>query len=117
MGFGPGAVSTVKNKRWKINPSLHSFLTDSDILKEEETLSEETILFERIMLLLRTSQGVPESLLSQYSKTFLTPEEQEKKKKRIAFLIKNNFLHSGKKSLYCTNKGFNLYNEIVSQIL
>lgn len=69
IGFGPGAHSLMVEsrkyvRRWN-NPDLHAYIAaDSfDSLRGSETLSDEQVLRERIMLGLRTSEGVAKELL------------------------------------------------------
>lgn len=96
LGFGPAAHSYIAQngkhiRRWNI-PDLHEYikagkLRDFSIVREEEVLTEEQIILEKIMLGLRTSRGVEAVILVNYN-----PEKTEK------------LLHEGK--LIYTQKGY-----------
>ena len=74
IGFGPGAHSLLKNadgsfsRRWNL-PDLKAYLDASvsgfGTIRAEETLSAVQFREEEIMLGLRTSEGVPASILPQ----------------------------------------------------
>jgi oxygen-independent coproporphyrinogen-3 oxidase len=67
LGLGPSAVSTVDGIRWKNTPDTASYVSQiqsiGNALAESETLDAEAIRLERIALGLRTTEGIPLSLL------------------------------------------------------
>ncbi len=67
VGFGPGAYSTITNRRWFNTKKVDSYLTkvESNILPiaHGELISENDRKFESLMLSLRTPKGVEASYL------------------------------------------------------
>ena len=67
IGLGPGAHSFVKPYQRKWNePDLHNYIVDPMSVQDGENLTDEQIALERIMLALRTSEGIDESYLRQH---------------------------------------------------
>ncbi len=68
LGLGPSAVSTVRGKRWKNLPDtaayIHAINTVGHAMSEAETIDTEAFRIERIALLLRTTEGLPEKYLA-----------------------------------------------------
>ena len=68
VGLGPGAHSyTVSGRQWNL-PDLQAYLEasrsgDFSSVQEGESLDSEQLILERVMLGLRTSEGLPESFL------------------------------------------------------
>jgi oxygen-independent coproporphyrinogen-3 oxidase len=69
-GFGISAVGTAHRTRWTHGENLLEYIEKAgrDFPVEREDLGEETYLFERIMLGLRTKEGVAEVLVDDYAK-------------------------------------------------
>lgn len=77
VGLGPGAHSFLKAsvsgmhpttdafRQWN-RPDLQAYINDPLSVQECETLDEEQLVMERIMLSLRTSGGIPESYLKEH---------------------------------------------------
>ncbi len=66
VGFGPGAHSFLKNiRRWN-KPDLQAYLADPSAVREHEILTPDQLILERIMLSLRTSEGVPAAFLREH---------------------------------------------------
>ena len=67
LGLGPSAVSTLNGIRWKNIPDTAKYVSQitaiGNALAESETLDAEAIRLERIALGLRTTEGIPLSLL------------------------------------------------------
>ncbi len=67
LGLGPGAFSTVAGRRWKNVADTRSYvrlaLAGGRLEREVESLTPDDLRRERIALLLRTSAGVPVSVL------------------------------------------------------
>ena len=67
LGLGPSAVSTLDGIRWKNIPDTAKYVSQiqsiGNALAESETLDAEAIRLERIALGLRTTEGIPLSLL------------------------------------------------------
>ncbi|MCQ2166345.1 MAG: coproporphyrinogen III oxidase family protein [Bacteroidales bacterium] len=82
IGYGPGAHSLFVDggrfvRRWN-NPDLRSYLDAAgsgvfDTVRGEETLTPEQIREERIMLGLRTEEGIPSSLVGDNSVLVASP--------------------------------------------
>ena len=68
VGLGPGAHSFIHRpscrciRQWNL-PDLRAYISDPMSVQEHETLDEEQLILERIMLGLRISAGIPESWL------------------------------------------------------
>jgi len=64
LGFGPSAVSTIGDRRWRNLPDTAGYIqainTVGHAKREEEIIDEEAYRIERIALLLRTTEGLPE---------------------------------------------------------
>jgi len=77
IGLGPGAHSFLKAsvsgmhsstdafRQWN-RPDLQAYIDDPLSVREHETLDEEQLVLERIMLSLRTSRGIPENYLREH---------------------------------------------------
>lgn len=67
LGLGPSAVSTVNGTRWKNLPDtaryIHAIETVGHAKSEEEFIDKAAYRIERIALLLRTTEGLPEHYL------------------------------------------------------
>ena len=68
LGLGPGAHGYLDGKRFWNNPSLEAYIKaglngDFDAVRGSEFLTEEQLVMERLMLGLRTSDGVSEDFL------------------------------------------------------
>lgn len=67
LGLGPSAVSTLDGIRWKNIPDTAKYVSQitaiGNALAESETLDAEALRLERIALGLRTTEGIPLSLL------------------------------------------------------
>ncbi|BDS06323.1 coproporphyrinogen III oxidase [Oceaniferula spumae] len=67
LGLGPSAVSTIGDRRWRNLPDtagyIHAVNTVGHAKREEEIIDEEAYRIERIALLLRTTEGLPECYL------------------------------------------------------
>ena len=68
LGLGPSAVSTINGNRWTNLPDtaryIHAINTVGHAKSDEEMITPEAFRTERIALLLRTSQGLPEKYLA-----------------------------------------------------
>ena len=66
VGLGPGAHSFVGSERqWNL-PDLKAYIADPGSVREYETLDDEQLAFEKIMLALRTSDGIEASFLEEH---------------------------------------------------
>ncbi len=72
LGLGPSAVSTHHGRRWKNIPDtaryIHAIETVGHAKTEEEIIDASAYRTERIALLLRTTQGLPEKYLTDSPK-------------------------------------------------
>lgn len=67
VGLGPGAHSFLNNQTRQWNKSdLNAYLKSPVDVREYETLTEDQLVLERIMLALRTSDGIDESFLRRH---------------------------------------------------
>ncbi len=66
VGLGPGAHSFVSGIRSWNEPDLQKYIEDPTGCQESEELTEEQKVLERIMLALRTSEGISESYLREH---------------------------------------------------
>ncbi len=68
IGLGPGAHSFLNPgpdrfvRRWN-KPDLQAYIADASSVMEHESLTQEQLVLERIMLALRTSEGIPAAFL------------------------------------------------------
>lgn len=66
VGLGPGAHSFVGSERqWNL-PDLKAYIADPGSVREYETLDDEQLALEKIMLALRTSDGIEETFLDEH---------------------------------------------------
>ena len=66
-GFGPGAHSFTGGRIRKWNrPDLHAYIEDPLSVQEYETLDDGQLALEKIMLALRTSEGISELYLKEF---------------------------------------------------
>ena len=66
VGLGPGAHSFVGSERqWNL-PDLKAYIADPGSVREYETLDDEQLALEKIMLALRTSDGIEASFLEEH---------------------------------------------------
>ena len=66
IGLGPGAHSFVSGSRSWNEPDLQRYIDDPSSVRDGETLTREQVVLERIMLALRTSEGISESYLQEH---------------------------------------------------
>ena len=66
VGLGPGAHSFVGSERqWNL-PDLKAYIVNPGSVREYETLDDEQLALEKIMLALRTSDGIEASFLEEH---------------------------------------------------
>ena len=66
VGLGPGAHSFVGSERqWNL-PDLKAYIADPGSVREYETLDDEQLALEKIMLALRTSDGIEAPFLEEH---------------------------------------------------
>ena len=65
-GFGPGAHSFVDMRRQWNEPDLKKYIEDPAGCREGEELTDEQMVIERVMLALRTSEGISEAYLREH---------------------------------------------------
>ena len=66
VGLGPGAHSFKAEIRQWNRPDLNAYISDPLSVQEKEVLNQDQLVLEKIMLGLRTSDGVPELFLRQH---------------------------------------------------
>ncbi|MFW6323691.1 MAG: radical SAM family heme chaperone HemW [Desulfovibrionales bacterium] len=116
LGLGPGAVSTIKGKRWE-NPressSYESWIATRRIGSNAEELSDSTRFLEEIMLCLRTTEGFE---INRYT-TLCGRDFQTDFQNLLDELKQNGLCRIEKGRLILTRKGLLLSNEIIEQFL
>lgn len=67
VGFGPGAHSfgSKRSRQWN-RPDLRAYIADPCGISEHEELNDDQLELERIMLALRTSEGIEETFLRNH---------------------------------------------------
>ena len=67
VGFGPGAHSygTVRSRRWN-RADLNAYMDDPASVREYEILDDEQLILEKIMLGLRTSEGLDAGFIDKH---------------------------------------------------
>lgn len=114
LGFGPGAHSYYGGKRFRCAKDVYAFCLAEDfssLITVEETLDEAEKLREYLMLSLRLCEGIS------------LRELKERTRKPDLFLdrcknyIDTGFMESKNGRLYFTEKGFDVSNTILSEIL
>jgi oxygen-independent coproporphyrinogen-3 oxidase len=67
VGLGPGAHSLIdcRSRQWNL-PDLQAYIADPASVRESETLDEEQQVLEKIMLALRTDEGISASFLDEH---------------------------------------------------
>jgi len=82
LSLGPSAVATINGTRWKNTPDtakyIHQINQVGHAKTEIENLTKEDLRIERIALLLRTTQGIPLTLLTDSEKQKLPHLTSEK---------------------------------------
>ena len=104
IGIGAGAHSYVGNVRSWNPDDLEAYIA-RDIQREQEVLTETDLYNERIMLGLRTSRGIPESIPSQSRAV-------------IESKIQNGLLRRDKNGhIIATQKGIHILNRIIEDLM
>lgn len=101
LGIGPSAHSFISGKRFYYPRDIKAFIAGNEPVSDG-TGGEKT---ERIMLGLRTNDGVPTSLLSVISK------------QRALALGKSGLLEIRDSKIYLTDRGMLLSNSIITELL
>lgn len=118
LGLGPGAVSTLADRRWKTLPDTAAYVaamqSSKEVRTERETLSAADQRLERIALLLRTREGIPASLVER-------PASDEKDGKDdhgtpVATLIEEGFVEEADGRLRLTREGKALADPIAGML-
>lgn len=117
LGLGAVASSYVDNVRWKNTDSLEEYHNQVQSGNfeycEKEVVDANSNLEETIMLALRTANGINlDDLQNKFGKDLL-----KIKSKQIEMLISQKLLTHEDGRIFCTNKGFNLLNQIVLMLV
>lgn len=109
LGLGPSAVSTINGTRWQNIPDtaryIHAIETLGHARNHAETIDPDAFRTERIALLLRTSEGLPEQYLAA------SPENE------VNNLINNNLATLANGHLRLINDGPLLVDAIAARLL
>ena len=114
LGFGAGAYSFFENKRFYCEQDVRAFCAcedHSEMITVEEVLSDEDKEKEFIMLSLRLTKGF--SIKELFDRT----RNAEFYLKRSEPFIKNGLMEIKDGRLFFTEKGFNVSNTVLSEIL
>lgn len=113
LGFGPGAYSCFGGKRFSVMSDLGAFLTDvpEALITVDETLTDEERAREYVMLSLRLCDGF--SVEELFDRT----RNAEFYLKRCEPFIKSGFLRKENGRIFFTDRGFDVSNAVLSEIL
>ena len=114
LGFGTGAYSYFDSKRFFCESDVEAFCNTDDfenLITVEEVLTDGDKVTEFIMLSLRLTDGLAEKDL------FDRTRNAEFYLKRCESFIKNGFMRKENGRIFFTEKGFNVSNTILSEIL
>lgn len=100
LGFGPSASSKIGNVRLTNEKNFNNYV-QKNFIAEKETLSEEQIRLEKIMLGLRCMWGCDKNLCKQ---------------ENLPFLIKNKYVIEKDGNIVATKKGINVLNIIIDKL-
>ena len=117
LGLGVVSSSFVDCKRWKNIDDLKEYsqnIKQNKIaVEDEEVVDKNSQIEETIMLGLRTSQGID---LQKFECDFGFDLLKEKQK-QIEDLINDDFIKIENNKLFCTDKGFELLNQVILQLV
>ncbi|MBF0274265.1 MAG: radical SAM family heme chaperone HemW [Nitrospinae bacterium] len=116
IGIGPSAVSTVGNRRATHQSSLKSYLK-GERSKSIEELTPQQLLFEAIMLSLRTTTGTEKVLLEEYRQKYMSISESKESTINQELFREKGLLQENKSMIFLSNEGFLLYNEIIPKLI
>lgn len=105
IGFGPAAHSYWNGKRFSNKADIKEYIKEpliSNDYDSAESLSEEEVIEEQIMLGLRTDEGVKASLLS---------------KKKVSILMEKGYLFLNDNRVRITERGWRVSNSIIGFLL
>ncbi|MBK1830107.1 radical SAM family heme chaperone HemW [Verrucomicrobiaceae bacterium R5-34] len=109
LGLGPSAVATVGDRRWRNLPDtagyIHAINTVGHAKREEEIIDAEAYRIERIALLLRTTEGLPDHYLEG------SPEGE------VDTLIENELAEIKEGKLRLINTGILLVDAIAEKLV
>ena len=114
LGFGTGAYSYFDSKRFFCESDVEAFCNTDDfenLITVDEVLTDGDKVTEFIMLSLRLTDGFAEKDL------FDRTRNAEFYLKRCESFIKNGFMKKENGRIFFTEKGFNVSNTILSEIL
>lgn len=110
-GFGLSAHSFIQNQRCENTSNMHQYLQGNYCYKKE-TLTNQEVIEERIMLGLRTKQGVSIKNLN-----FLGYDILSQKKKELMFLKNNGFIDYNNDYIFINDEYFGISNNIILKLL
>lgn len=117
LGLGVVSSSYIDNKRWKNTNNLQEYakqFENGQLEQQElEVLDKQSQSEERIMLSLRTNVGLD---VKQFKSDF-NIDLLQTKSKIIQKLVAENFVFIKDDHLICTNKGYNLLNQIILELI
>jgi len=107
LAFGTAAYGFTQNKRWHYDNNINEFIKNNGNIKKiiDEELNEQQLAEEKIILGLRTSDGIDAKILN------------EKASKYVDFLIKNGLIYQKNNKISLNSKGFLVSNGIIFEII
>ena len=113
LAFGPSSCGFDGKNRYRIDCSVNEYIKNNGIVPPiiEETLTDEDLRSEKIMLSLRLSDGIDRKILDEICKN-------DEKKRFVDYLLDSSLAvknESGGISL--TDRGFLLSNRIISELM
>jgi oxygen-independent coproporphyrinogen-3 oxidase len=113
-GFGVSAVGTVRGSRFTHGENLMDYIQKAgrDFSQEKEEINPEIRLLERIMLGLRTKEGVEENLVFEYEKL-----RKDKVSNPWGPMVSGGFLTLSQGRYQPTSKGYFVLNGILERLL
>lgn len=104
FAFGPGAYGYLNGKRFSVEADLQKYIAGNAEVQVEEVLSEADVSKEKLMLSLRTADGVRRSDLT------------EKQAEILSSLIPHGLAEKTEDRFFLTPRGFLVSNSILSEI-
>ncbi len=113
-GFGISAVGTAQGVRWTHREDLLEYIQKAggDLPVEKEDLGAETLLFERIMLGLRTKEGITESQIGDFERL-----NQKKVLNHWDEMVSGGLLSHSQGRYQATSKGFFVLNGMLEKLV
>lgn len=107
LGISAGAASKIGNRRYQITGNIHKYLEDYHIYDEDIILGKREMMFENIMMSLRTVYGLN---INEFNKRYECDFREEYKE-----ALKNELISIENGICYCTNRA--LLNQVLMDFM